>query len=112
MKQFIVFASLITSFSLFSQTSISEFKPDTTAFNCSIDMLLRNMESQNTYIDTRNNPEGWHGFHYQKAITSFYFTNPLTASKVYLPAYEQGKFCDFEDYINRNRKFRIDFGTD
>jgi len=26
-----------------------------------------------------------------------------------VPEYTQGKFCDFEDRINRNRKLRIDF---
>lgn len=28
-----------------------------------------------------------------------------------LPDYTQGKFCDFEDYINRKRKMRIDFSV-
>jgi hypothetical protein len=28
-----------------------------------------------------------------------------------LPPYTQGKFCDFEDYINRKRKLRIDFSV-
>lgn len=28
---------------------------------------------------------------------------------VKVPEYTQGKFCDFEDRINRNRKLRIDF---
>ncbi len=30
---------------------------------------------------------------------------------IQLPPYTQGKFCDFEDYLNRNRKLRIDFSV-
>jgi|GEM_PF-2118203 len=35
----------------------------------------------------------------------------LLQPNLILPAYTQGKFCDFEDYINRNNKMRIDFGV-
>ena len=31
---------------------------------------------------------------------------------VFVPSYQLGFFCKFEDAINRNRKWRIDFGTD
>lgn len=43
---------------------------------------------------------------------SFYSNNPFDQNKIYLPAYVEGAFCNFEDYINKNRKLRIDFGTD
>ncbi len=31
---------------------------------------------------------------------------------IYVPDYQLGFFCKFEDAINQNRKWRIDFGTD
>ncbi len=37
-----------------------------------------------------------------------YFKNIYT----HIPPISEGKFCNFEDYINRNGKLRIDFGTD
>lgn len=30
-------------------------------------------------------------------------------TNLFLPAYTQGIFCDFEDHINRKRQLRIDF---
>lgn len=37
---------------------------------------------------------------------------PKPEIEVDIPSYELGFFCKFEDAINRQRKFRIDFGTD
>lgn len=36
---------------------------------------------------------------------------PKPATIIYVPEYTQGKFCDFEDYINRKNKIRIDFSV-
>lgn len=42
------------------------------------------------------------------------FSQPVPHAEIVvdIPAYELGFFCKFEDAINRQRKFRIDFGTD
>ncbi len=33
-------------------------------------------------------------------------------NQAFIPKFTEGKFCNFEDNINRNRKLRVDFGTD
>ena len=47
--------------------------------------------------------------HFELASTGFqpYYNSYL----LYLPPYSQGPICNFEDYINRKRKFRIDFSV-
>jgi hypothetical protein len=39
---------------------------------------------------------------------TYYMTKP----QIIVSPYTLGLFCKFEDYINQDRKFRIDFGTD
>jgi hypothetical protein len=48
-------------------------------------------------------------------VYNAYQINPFTAyfnnaKDIYVPKHIQGKFCDFEDYINKNRKLRINLG--
>lgn len=45
-------------------------------------------------------------------LTEISFKKTPQFSTFYLPHYKEGFFCNFEDYINKQRKFRIDFGTD
>lgn len=32
--------------------------------------------------------------------------------EIFLPQYIQGAFCNFEDYLNKNRKLQINFGVE
>ncbi|MFN0275472.1 MAG: hypothetical protein ACKVPJ_06995 [Chitinophagales bacterium] len=44
--------------------------------------------------------------------TNPYNSQPIFSNPLYTPEYVQGAFCDFEDYINKNRKLRINFGVE
>lgn len=47
-----------------------------------------------------------------RQVSMLYQVNQAQLPNVTLPEIQLGFFCKFEDQINRNRKFRIDFGTD
>ena len=80
---------VILGIPLFSQSSIGIKLPDTTAVYTSI---------------IQNQP--------QKTLPSIRELPLSETPSVYIPNYQLGFFCKFEDAINRNNKFRIDFGTD
>ena len=77
--------------------------------------LKTNVEVVNLNITTNsnNNEQNTDVLNQRKWLSSAILHRELNNyyHTVTLPAYVQGKFCDFEDAINKGNPFRIDFSV-
>ncbi|MBC8048243.1 MAG: hypothetical protein H7Y00_15695 [Fimbriimonadaceae bacterium] len=94
--------------SLCAQTKITTIDFDTSELKDQLDLIIADDCKKMAYyfID---------GGFFSSSVTFYPVFNIQSYStpvSIFFPVYKEGFFCNFEDNINRNRKLRIDFGTD